>query len=369
MLVLPQFHSYKFPIAISSFTVLVMILLFASCQTNQISISQSLEGIWLGCYAELDKKTPRVRLFDLKPDNTYTNIIYEHETVEGGWSAKKNKMLLDTIEYTIGKLAADSLILENNVRVIYKKAIDAPFSQTKTELESSLENTAWESKTSQGITKLLFTYEKVYYLPPNGQLEVFCWKVEKYQEVALLYYRGNKHACNELPSHLKQLTKLNDKLLAFKNYGVSNGNLESFTKVPYKESDIKDLDALNVFQACSLYTRYNCGTMMNVNTQPAKAINYYLNKFKFVSGTENESGFLRLRFLINCKGELANFDLEGMNEEYEAFDFDKKITDQFIHLSKEIDHWIGYERKGEFFDCDKNMLFKIKKGQLVDISP
>lgn len=88
---------------------------------------------------------------------------------------------------------------------------------------------------------------------------------------------------------------------------------------------------------------------------------------------KKESGLIRIRFIVNCKGETDRFRIMGMDENYKEKIFDISITNQLLEITKSLDGW-----KKKHFRDNKNepiidyyqyLIFKIENGQIIKILP
>lgn len=83
----------------------------------------------------------------------------------------------------------------------------------------------------------------------------------------------------------------------------------------------------------------------------------------------DESGLIRIRFIVNCKGETDRFRLLAMNMQYEPIRFNKRITDQLLSITKATRCWKQQMANGKPIDYYQYLIFKISKGQLAEILP
>ena len=91
---------------------------------------------------------------------------------------------------------------------------------------------------------------------------------------------------------------------------------------------------------------------------------------KYTDVEVDESGLIRIRFIVNCKGETGRFRVIQMNENYEQFTFDNRITNQLLILTKGLDGWkIKEDGRGSKIDYYQYLIFKIEKGNLIEILP
>jgi hypothetical protein len=88
---------------------------------------------------------------------------------------------------------------------------------------------------------------------------------------------------------------------------------------------------------------------------------------------KGESGLIRIRFIVNCKGETDRFRLISMDTDYHPKTFDKSITDQLMEISKNLKGWEPklYENDGKEYTIDyyQYLIFKLKDGHITQILP
>ncbi|WP_255308089.1 hypothetical protein [Flavobacterium crassostreae] len=84
---------------------------------------------------------------------------------------------------------------------------------------------------------------------------------------------------------------------------------------------------------------------------------------------KNETGLIRINFVVNCKGKTDRFRLISMNQNYEEKVFDKSITEQLMDITKTLKGWKKKKRRGQEIDYYQYLIFKIENGQLKEILP
>ena len=84
---------------------------------------------------------------------------------------------------------------------------------------------------------------------------------------------------------------------------------------------------------------------------------------------KNETGLIRINFVVNCKGKTDRFRLISMNENYEEKVFDKSITDKLLSIAKNLKGWKGKRIREKEIDYYQYLIFKIENGQLKEILP
>ena len=85
--------------------------------------------------------------------------------------------------------------------------------------------------------------------------------------------------------------------------------------------------------------------------------------------TFNQSGFLTIRFIVNCKSETCCFHFYEMNEKYEERSFDESVKTQLTAFVKQLGGWKQVEDKGNFTNYRYYLNFVIKNGIFQSVSP
>lgn len=83
----------------------------------------------------------------------------------------------------------------------------------------------------------------------------------------------------------------------------------------------------------------------------------------------NDSGLVRIRFIVNCKGETGRFRILQSDEYYQETVLDEKITEQLLKTTQNIKGWQIKEYQNISRDYYQYLIFKIQGGELVKILP
>lgn len=84
---------------------------------------------------------------------------------------------------------------------------------------------------------------------------------------------------------------------------------------------------------------------------------------------KNETGLIRIRFVVNCKGKTDRFRLISMDENYNEKVFPRSITDQLMNITQNLKGWKVKKHKKKEIDYNQYLIFKIENGQLKEILP
>lgn len=96
---------------------------------------------------------------------------------------------------------------------------------------------------------------------------------------------------------------------------------------------------------------------------------HFKNRYKPPVTTDEQSGFLTIRFVINCNGQTGRFRLYELDNNYQPHTFNKQISSQLLQLTKELRGWQPASYKGKSYDSYQYITFKLKKGAIECITP
>lgn len=82
-----------------------------------------------------------------------------------------------------------------------------------------------------------------------------------------------------------------------------------------------------------------------------------------------ESGYITIRFIVNCEGKTGRYRIEEMNNDYQPMSFDKKLVEKILTLTRELDGWHVGGDQAHPVDYYQYLTFKIEGGKLIEIMP
>ncbi len=148
---------------------------------------------------------------------------------------------------------------------------------------------------------------------------------------------------------------------------------ESNTSYPLQVGDIHfdpETDDPN-FKLChenEVYQYYNFSKGLQYKGEKHKINEHFKSGLK-MSGQSEESGFLTIRFIVNCQGKPRRFRIQGMDNNYIEKTFSQDLTNHLLSLTKQLDGWEIGDFEGEAFDYYQYLTFKIEQGNLIEIMP
>lgn len=135
----------------------------------------------------------------------------------------------------------------------------------------------------------------------------------------------------------------------------------------YFDSKIDDPD----FKLCDetkVLQYYNFGEGLQYKGEKVM-INEHFKAGLKTKEQKNESGFITIRFIVNCEGKTGRYRVQGMDYDYNEKSFNPKLTNRLLDLTKQLDGWIIGEYEGKPYDYYQYLTFKIEDGNLIEIMP
>lgn len=83
----------------------------------------------------------------------------------------------------------------------------------------------------------------------------------------------------------------------------------------------------------------------------------------------NETGLIRIHFVVNCKGETDRFRIMGIDENYKPRTFSSKVSGQLMEIAKSLKGWKPKKINEHDVDYYQYLIFKIENGNLIEIKP
>lgn len=113
---------------------------------------------------------------------------------------------------------------------------------------------------------------------------------------------------------------------------------------------------------------FNNGQALEYNGEKYAIDSIFFSAFKSIPNPQ-ETGLIRIRFIVNCKGESGRFRMIAMDSEYREREFDKNITEQLMSITKSLKGWTPKVWKETEIDYYQYLIFKLESGKLISILP
>ena len=139
--------------------------------------------------------------------------------------------------------------------------------------------------------------------------------------------------------------------------------------IAFDESiDSADFELCNELRIKQYYARGSKGTPANYVGEMKALYNEFYEQYNHPV-SEDEDGYVIIRFIVNCRGKSGRFRIQEMDSDYRPKEFNSEIISQLLTVTKELDGWIPVIEDSTKFDFYQYLTFKLENGQLVDILP
>lgn len=95
--------------------------------------------------------------------------------------------------------------------------------------------------------------------------------------------------------------------------------------------------------------------------------NFILSNYKNKNYTD--SGYLNIRFVINCKGEAGRYVIHENDLNLEPKAFTKDLKDQLFELTTQLKKWNPNFYRGIYHDSYMYISYRIENGSITEIIP
>jgi hypothetical protein len=112
---------------------------------------------------------------------------------------------------------------------------------------------------------------------------------------------------------------------------------------------------------------FNFSEGLQYQGEKSALIQFFMEKYRPVES--EQSGWIRIRFIVNCKGETGRFRMISSDENYVPQKFDPAITTQLMALTQSLEGWKLLPTAEEPEDYYQYLVFKIQNGTITEIMP
>jgi hypothetical protein len=123
------------------------------------------------------------------------------------------------------------------------------------------------------------------------------------------------------------------------------------------------------FTLCDVSKAYPYyGTDTHPRRDKGEITAHFVNNF-IPSQEVRDSGFICIRFMVNCIGVAGRFRVIEFDKSYTPMKFDSRISSQLLKLTQNVKDWEPIRFNGGSYDSYCYFLFKIEDGKLTDVLP
>lgn len=151
---------------------------------------------------------------------------------------------------------------------------------------------------------------------------------------------------------------------------VVDNNISKYSRHVGDSKFNAEIDTLE-FKLChnekTVKQYFNFGNGLQYKGERISIRNKFNAEYKAVN--VKQSGLIRIRFVVNCKGESGRFRLISSDLNYQEQTFDERITQQLLEITKSLDGWLIQTERNKAKDYYQYLIFKIIDGDLTEILP
>ena len=93
----------------------------------------------------------------------------------------------------------------------------------------------------------------------------------------------------------------------------------------------------------------------------------FLDKFKFRPEFEPFTGYITVRFIVNCNNESGRFRAQSLDLDFSLKEAPESLKRHLIEMVQSLSGWNHAYEKDAAFDITKFINFKITKGQIENV--
>jgi hypothetical protein len=127
------------------------------------------------------------------------------------------------------------------------------------------------------------------------------------------------------------------------------------------EPDFKICDTLRVLEYYNTRSYYR--------DHKREITQYLLEGFATRPEWTDQSGYLTVRFIINCKGQTGCFRLYQLDTAYQPAPFKKQLANTLQQLVESISGWQPAKLRDTPYDSYQYITFRLRKGKIISIAP
>ena len=350
-----------------------LFILYSSFLQAQVPTREQLAGTWIGVHTEWDIDTycPLPTYIRLAADSTYTLGLVDNTAppIRSTWAANDRAIRLDTIQYQ-PKLIS---LRENQLRIgllypmVFRRLTPTPLDSAL--IYRQLTGRVWQA---DGLTISLYANGRVSLEDPaTKQRTIHFWQLSRLEGAVFLVVRGNQYDRNGGYKPLWQIASVSPRQMQVIGWTGKAVTTETFRLV--RPLAPGDSCRAGTFQPCNnCFARMWYDMVLDYDEQ--YTLNQLVQTYYRPVSRPGQSGLIRVRFVINCKGERGLFDVAGFGDDYCPKTFDPQITDQLVricreHVSAELSIYATDLPYSQPLDSAMSLTFRLKDGQLTDILP
>ena len=114
---------------------------------------------------------------------------------------------------------------------------------------------------------------------------------------------------------------------------------------------------------------FNTGEGFRYKGERPALVNAIKELYKPTGNLLKQTGYIRIRFIINCRGEAGRFRVLTSDENFKATNFDTSITKQLVDIVSNLDGWQKMMKNESALDYYMYIIVKLENGIIKEILP
>jgi len=127
-----------------------------------------------------------------------------------------------------------------------------------------------------------------------------------------------------------------------------------------------DLDDIN-FKLCDSTKVIHQRTGLSYEGGNETILQEYLDKFSFQSSYAEFTGYVVIRFLMNCKNETGRFRMQILADDFSLQDCPAEMRAELLSIAQGLKGWQHAPTKDANLDYSKYINIKITHGKVIEI--
>ncbi len=104
-------------------------------------------------------------------------------------------------------------------------------------------------------------------------------------------------------------------------------------------------------------------------SQGKKALKSFVLDHYDHNGYTHQSGYITIRFIVNCKGEPGMYIVQETGTDYRKKKFDGELGKTLLNITMGLKEWAPLTIFGDAYDSYVYLTYKIENGKIVEILP
>lgn len=114
---------------------------------------------------------------------------------------------------------------------------------------------------------------------------------------------------------------------------------------------------------------YNFPKGFQYKGEKYEILRIWKEKYSTIVSSSKETGYITIRFLVNCEGKTGLFRIQQMDKNYNATFFNEDFVNIILKFTKELDGWSVNKYKEQKVDYYQYLTFKVEDGIIKEILP